>query len=39
VSGAHTEAQVEAIIGAFSELAGNLGTKPKKTAEATSAPA
>ncbi len=39
VSAAHTEAQVEAIIGAFSELAGNLGTKPKKTAEATSAPA
>jgi 8-amino-7-oxononanoate synthase len=39
VSAAHTEAQVEAIIGAFRQLAGNLGPETKETAEATSAPA
>ncbi|MFP6742238.1 MAG: aminotransferase class I/II-fold pyridoxal phosphate-dependent enzyme [Alphaproteobacteria bacterium] len=39
VSAAHSEAQVEAIIGAFSQLAGNLGSETKRNAEATSAPA
>ncbi len=39
VSAAHTEAQVEAIIGAFRRLAGNLGPETTETAEATSAPA